>query len=98
MYLYSFLFAHFLELFTCIGYVGYYYCGLVFGFVCWVAVAGCVGGVVVLLLGLGELVVPLVEGQRGELTMFESCFDVVQFLVPCWPGMKEQFWPYVPGC
>ena len=31
--------------------------------------------------GLSELVVPLVEGPRGELAMFESCFDVVQFLV-----------------
>ena len=77
MYLYSFPFAHFFELFTCIGYVGYYYGGLNFGFVCGVAAAGIVGGVIGLLLGLGELVVPLVEGPGGELAMFEGCFDVV---------------------
>ena len=50
MYLDSFPFAHFFEFFTCIGYIGYNYGGLVFGFVCWVVVVGGVGGVVGLLL------------------------------------------------
>ena len=43
---------------------------------CW----GCLGVVGMLLL-LVEPVMPLVEGPGGELTVFESCFDVVQFLV-----------------
>ena len=56
----SFPFTRFLELFTCIGYVRYYNGGLVFVAVCWVVIAGCVGGAVGLLIGLGELVMPLV--------------------------------------
>ena len=77
MYLNSFSFAHFFEFFTCVGYVGYNYGGLVFGSVCWDVVAGVVGGVVGLLLQLVEPVYPLVEGPGGELTVFEGCFDVV---------------------
>ena len=50
MYLNSFSFAHFFEFFTCIGYVGYNYGGLVFGFACWDVAAGVIGGVVGMLL------------------------------------------------
>ena len=51
-----------------------------------------------LLVGLGELEMPLVKGPRGELTVFEGCFDVIQVPCPCFPGMKKQFWPCVPRC
>ena len=48
----------------------------------WVLTGGCcccwgVGGVVGMLLGLDEPVVPLVEGPGRELAMFECCFDVI---------------------
>ena len=86
MYLDSFPFAQFLEPFTCIGYVRDYNGGLVFGAVCWIVVVGCVGSVVGLLAGLGELEMPLVEGPRGELAVLEGCFDVFQFLVHAFLG------------
>ena len=81
MYLNSFAFTHFFEFFTCIWDVGNNYGGLSFGFVCGTLIVGGVGGVVGLLLRLDEPVVPLVEGPGGELTVFECCFDVVQFFV-----------------
>ena len=37
-------------------------------------------GVVGMLLRLGELVVPLVEGPGWELAVFECCFDVIHSL------------------
>ena len=80
MYLDSFPFAQFLELFTCVEYVWDYNGGLVFGVVCWVVTVGSVG-VVGLLVGLGELELPLVEGPSGELAVLKGCFDVVHFLV-----------------
>ena len=66
MYLDSFPFAQFFELFTCVGYVRDYNGGLVFGVVCWVVVVGSVGMVLGLLVGLGELEGPLVEGPGGN--------------------------------
>ena len=66
----------FLELFTCIGYVRDYNGGLVFSADCWIVVVGCIGSVVGLLVGLGELEIPLVEGPKGELAVLEGCFDV----------------------
>ena len=81
MYLDSFPFTQFLEFFTCIGYVWDYNGGLVSGVVCWVVTVGSVGIVVGLLVGLGELEWPLVEGPGGELAMLKGCFDVVHFLV-----------------
>ena len=97
MYLDSFPFAHFFEFFTCVGYVGYNYGGLVFGFICWVVVVGVGGGVVGLLLGLVESVLPLVEGPGGELAMFECCFDVVQFLVHAGLRGRYSFGPMCQG-
>ena len=82
MYLNSFVFTHFFELFTSIWYVGNNNGGLSFGFVCGVVViVWGVGGVIGMLLGLDEPVVPLVEGPGRELPVFECCFDVVQFFV-----------------
>ena len=49
--------------------------------VCCVVIAGCGGSAVELLIGVGELVLPLVEGQRGELAVFEGCSDVFKLLV-----------------
>ena len=62
MYLYTFLFAQFLELFTCVGHVLDYNGDLVFVVVCWAVVVGGAAGGGVLLVGIGELVLPLVEG------------------------------------
>ena len=64
MYLDSFPFAQFFELFTGVGYVRDYNGGLVFSVVRWVI--GGVGIVVGLLVGLGELEMPLVKGPRGN--------------------------------
>ena len=97
MYLDSFLFAHFFEFFTCAGYVGYIYGGFDFGFVCRVVVVGVGRGVVGLLLGLVESVLPLVEGPGGELTVFECCFDVVQFLVQAGLRGGNSFGPMCQG-
>ena len=81
-----FLLHSFFELFTGVGYVRDYKGGLVFGVVGWIVVVGGVGSVVGLLVGLGELEVPLVKGPRGELTVLEGCFDVIQFLVHAFLG------------
>ena len=97
MYLDSFPFAHFFEFFTCVEYIGYNYGGLVFGFICWVVVVGIEGGVVGLLLGLVESVLPLVEGPGGELAMFECCFDVVHFLVHAGLRGRYSFDPMCQG-
>ena len=67
MYLDCFLFAQFLEFFICIGYIGNYFGGLGFVVVCCAVVARVGGGVVGLLVGVGEPLLPLVEGPRGEL-------------------------------
>ena len=83
MYLDSFPFAQFLKHFTCIGYVRDYNSGLVFGAVCWIVVVGSVVG---LLMVLGALEMPLVEGPRGELAVLGGCFDVFQFLVHVFLG------------
>ena len=69
MYLDSFPFAQFLELFTCIGYVRDNNGGLVFGAIGWIVFVGRVGGGVGLLIGLCELEMPLVEDPRGELAV-----------------------------
>ena len=37
-------------------------------------------------MGLGELVMPLVKGPRGELAVLEGCFDMFQFLVHAFLG------------
>ena len=84
MYLDSFPFAQVFELFTGVGYVRDYNGGLAFGVVR--CIIGGVGIVVGLLVGLGELEVPLVKGLRGELTVLEGCFDVIQFLVHAFLG------------
>ena len=97
MYLYSFPFAQFFEFFTCVGYVGYNYGGFGFGFVCRVVVVGVGGGVVGLLLGLVESVMPLIEGPGGEFTVFECCFDVVQFLVHSVLRRRNSFGPMCQG-
>ena len=97
MYLDSFPFAHFFEFITCVGYVGYNYSGFVFGSICRVVVVGVGGGVVELLLGLVESVLPLVEGPGGELTVFECCFDVVQFLVQAGLRRGNSFGPMCQG-
>ena len=86
MYLDSFPFAQFLELFTGAGYVRDYTGGLVFGGVGWIVVVGGVSSVVGLLVGLGKLEMLLVKGPRGELTVLEGCFDVFQFLVHAFMG------------
>ena len=72
MYLDSFPFAQFLEFFTCIGYVWDYNGGLVSGVVCWVVAVSSDGIVVGLLVGLGELELPLVEGPRGGIGSVEG--------------------------
>ena len=59
--------------------------------------AGVGGGVVGLLLGLVESVLPLVEGPGGELAMFECCFDVVQFLVHAGLRGRYSFGPMCQG-
>ena len=62
MYLYPFLFVQFLELFTCVGHIWDCNGDLVFVVVCCAAVVGGAGGGGVMLVGMGELVLPLVEG------------------------------------
>ena len=59
--------------------------------------AGVGGGVVELLLGLVESVLPLVECPGGELAMFECCFDVVQFLVHAGLRGRYSFGPMCQG-
>ena len=68
MYLDSFLFAQFSELFSCGGHVGNNYGDVLFVVVWWiVVVVGCGGSVG--LVGVGELVLPLVEGPCWKLAM-----------------------------
>ena len=67
MYLYSFLFAQFPELFYCGGHVWNNYGDVLFIVDWWIVVVGCGGGVG--LVGLGEFVLPLVEGPCWELAM-----------------------------
>ena len=98
MYLDSFPFAHIFEFITCVGYVRYNYSGFVFGSICRVVVVVGFGrGIVGLLLGLVESVFPLVEGPGGELTVFECCFDVVQFLVQVGLRRGNSFGPMCQG-
>ena len=69
MYLYSFVVAKFLELFTCPRHVGDHYGNVPFVGVV-VLLVGIVGAIVVgRLIWVGELVKPLVEGPIGELAM-----------------------------
>ena len=49
--------------------------------VCCAVVARVGGAVVGLLVGVGEHLLPLVEGPRGELAVLEGIFDVFKFLV-----------------
>ena len=58
MYLDYFLFAQFLEFFTCVGYIGNYYGGLGFVVVCCAVVARVGSGGVGLLVGVGESMLP----------------------------------------
>ena len=81
MYLDCFAFTRFLEFSTCVGYIGNYNGGLGFVVVCVAAVVGVGTGGVGLLVGVGESVLPLVEGPRGELAVFECCFDMFKFLI-----------------
>ena len=81
MYLDCFPFTQFLEFFTCVGYIGNYYGGLGFVVICCAAVVGVGSGGVGLLVGRSESVLPLVEGPRGELAVFEYCFDMFKFLI-----------------
>ena len=69
MYLDSFLFAQFPELFSCGGYVGNNYGDVLLIVVWWivVVVVGCGGSV--RLVGVGEPVLPLVEGPCWKLAM-----------------------------
>ena len=77
MYLYTCPFAQFLELFSCVVHVGNNN-GDVFPVVfCWVVVVAVVG----LLVGVGESVLPLVEGPRWKLAVWECYFDVLKFPV-----------------
>ena len=66
-------FAKFLEFVCCFGNVGDYYGGLVVAVVGWVAV----GGGQCCLVGMVELVLPLVKGPGRELAVVEGCFDVL---------------------
>ena len=97
MYLDSFPFAQFLELFTGIGYVRDYNGGLVFGTVCWIVV---VGSVVVLLDCWWDWVNLRCHWVRakGGIGSVGGLFWCVPLPCPCFPGMKKQFWPYVPRC
>ena len=66
MYLYAFLFAQFPKLFSCVGHVWNYNGDVLFVVVWWiVVVVGGGGG----LVGVGEFVLPLVEGPVWKLTM-----------------------------
>ena len=73
MNLYSSSFAQFLEFVCCFGNVGNYYGGFVVVVVCGVVVGG--GGLC--LVGVVELMLPLVEGPGRELAVEEGCFDVL---------------------
>ena len=66
MYLYSFLFAQFPEHFSCVWHISNYYGNVLFvGW--WIVVVG--GGDGGGLVGVGEFVMPLVEGPVWKLTM-----------------------------
>ena len=68
-------FAKFLEFVCCFGNVGDYYGGLVVAVVGVVVVGGGGGGWC--LVGMVELVLPLIKGLGRELTVVEGCFDVL---------------------
>ena len=70
-------FAKFLEFVCCFGNVGDYYGGLVVAVVGGVAVGGGFGGGGWCLVGMVELVLPLVKGPGRELAVVEGCFDVL---------------------
>ena len=67
MYLYSFPFAQFPELFSCPWHVWDHYGDVLFVVVRWIVVVGVV--VVDGLVGVGEFVMPLVEGPVWKLTL-----------------------------
>ena len=68
-------FAKFLELVCCVGDVGDHYGGFVVGVVGWIGVGvGVVGGWY--LVGMVELMLPLVECPGRELAVVEGCFNV----------------------
>ena len=56
-----------------------------------------VEGLLGLLLGLVESVLPLVEVPGGELAVLECCFDVVQFLVHAGLRGRYSFGPMCQG-
>ena len=62
MYLYPIIFTQFLELFSCVEHIWDYHGDVVFVVFCWVVVVGGSGGGAVGLAGMGELLLPLVEG------------------------------------
>ena len=64
-----FLLHSFLNFSPVLGMYGTTMVALVFVVVCWVVVAGGVGGVGGLLVGMDELVLPLVEGPRRKLAV-----------------------------
>ena len=68
MYLDSFLFAQFPELSPVVGHVWNNYGDVLFVVVWWIVVV-IVGGGGVGLVGVGEFVLPLVEGPCWKLTM-----------------------------
>ena len=68
MYLYAFLFEQFPELFSCVGHVRNYNANVLFVVGWWIVVVVVVGGGGGL-VGVGEFVLPLVEGPVWKLTM-----------------------------
>ena len=68
-------FAKFLEFVCCFGNVGDYYGGLVVAVVGGIADGDGGGGGGWCLVGIVELVLPLVKGPGRELAVVEGCFD-----------------------
>ena len=64
MYLYAFLFAQFLELFSCVWHVWNYNGDVLFVVGWWIVVVGGGG-----LVGFDKFVLPLVEGPVWKLTL-----------------------------
>ena len=68
-------FVKFLELVCCVGDVGDHYGGFVVGVVGWIGVSvGVVGSWC--LVGMVELMLPLVECPGRELAVVEGCFNM----------------------